>query len=304
MLLSYFKRKAGKPFKPSALEHFAALDILQSIDWQTSLGVELEFMVRFKNEQKIKGRHIAQGWSAGYGSIYRAVDDYGGFGHEARSPIYSGDVTPNICQATDSIKLQKTMMNEHCGFHVHAGMDHVEPHQCGAVGRQMFVNYILVEPAIYFPFERIHKDYGASPRSISAKALALAGLKDHLKNAFDVVSGQADLEKFIEIIDGNIEGIRSSRPYNTLEWKAPQGTLCPVQIAAGMKFWHDFATLTVEMALSDQGPHLPLPQEADALKGMVRTYNGQMRTSPDYVHDVRVERLTSDVDTLEMHAGI
>lgn len=286
-----------------------AKQILKSIDWATTLGVELEFglptsslrqPIWYADSPVMERVHkIEPKWSP---QIETLIVPPNYTPAELASPVYNGRKEPKILEVAEVLQESGAVVMNGAGLHVHAGLDGFSYKQWGNIERQMFANYVLVEPALLFSFDRMH-DENAIRKSIRT-GFNSGSYAEYFDCAQNMLNGPIGHMTYLSKFTQSIFGSRHDKPYRTIEWKAPQATLCPIQIASNMKLWHDLFAFSARKALSKEPQALPQGGEFSELMNMARTYNNNMQMSDSFDIDDRVRLLTWDVDALEANNRI
>lgn len=286
-----------------------AKEILKSIDWATTLGVELEFALPseslndefwYVNSPIIKRINgLEPKWSP---QVETLIVPPSYTPAELASPVYNGRKEPKILEVAEVLQDSGAVVMNGAGLHIHAGLDIFSYKQWGNIERQMFANYVLVEPAMLFSYDRIH-DKSAMRKSIRT-GFNSGSYAEYFECAQNMLTGPIGHMNYLSKFTQSIFGNRHDKPYRTIEWKAPQATLCPIQIAANMKLWHDLFAFSARKALSKNPQELPQGGEFSELMHIARTYNNNMLMSDSFDIDDRVRLLTWDVDALEANNRI
>ncbi|MFP4313122.1 MAG: amidoligase family protein [Alphaproteobacteria bacterium] len=275
----------------------SASDILLSMQWSTTIGVELEFLLPAKSFSRNILKDIwdiEKGWELQPEGL---STDLAWSGQELKSPIYDGDTLAKIEDITEYVRASGGIVNECCGLHIHAGLKPFPWQSWTDIQKQSFANYALIEPAMLYPYLRLH--HPKLQRQSIVRAFDIGSMREARQMAQNILDGNAMFLKSLSRKTMTLYPQRDYKPYQTIEWKGPAGTLCPLQIAACMKFWDTLTGKSAAMALSSQGPHLPSFDEFKELCAIAQDYNSTMQLSESFDIDDRVRLLTWNADTLE-----
>lgn len=286
-----------------------AKEILRAINWSTTIGVELEFAIprlpmnkaAWYTDHPVLNEiaDIEPKWKPQIEALIVPENYVAG---EIASPVYDGSAEPKILEVANLLKTYGAIAINGAGLHVHAGMDDIPYQQWGAVERQMFANYVLIEPSLLFSYDRMHDEHAG--RRTLRTGFNEGSYAEYMECAQNLLNGPIGHMNLVSRHTKAIFPLRHEKPYRTLEWKAPQATFCPIQIASNMLLWHDLYAFSAKKALSIQPKALPQGGEFSELMNIARTYNNNMQKSDSFDIDDRVRLLTWDVDALETHNRI
>lgn len=278
-----------------------AENIINQMSWYTTLGFELEFIIRKPDEDMVYDllrdlESLDVTWVLAAEDDINIQDDQ--IGYELKSPIFMSGKRPDIRKISACINQYPLEVTSNCGFHIHAGLQTLDRCFWLPLAKHVFAAYSEIEDRLNYPDHRL-KNETSMYQSLNDKFGMLATIS--APNASQAIL-ELEKKRDLELLGSNCHGVRAWRTnesFRTLELKSPPGTLCPIQIAAGLRLWNDLFGLGLNIA--DPSQSTPSAHEKQRhLNKIVHEYNTAITQS--YTLDKTVQpAIPHSHATLENH---